>query len=62
MTVAWLEKPYGEWTAGQVGATPVHQLAMACERDMFARHGRLDEWERETRPVLWPDLMPAGAP
>jgi hypothetical protein len=62
MAVAWLEKPYDEWTADEVGQTPTHELAMACERAMFARHGRLDEWEREFRPVLWPDLMPsAGA-
>lgn len=58
--VPWLEKPYREWTADEVGATPTHQLAMACQREMFARHDRLEEWETEFRPVLWPDLMPEG--
>jgi hypothetical protein len=57
--VAWLEKPWDEMTADEIGATPPHQLAMMAQRDLFARHGRLEEWERETRPVLWPELTPA---
>ena len=61
MNVAWLEKPYDEWTADEISQTPTRQLAMACQRDLFARAGRQDEWEREIRPILWPDLMPAGA-
>jgi hypothetical protein len=58
--VPWLETPWDELTADQIEATPAHQLAMMAQRDMFARHGRLEEWERETRPVLWPELMPEG--
>jgi hypothetical protein len=56
--VPWLEKPWDKMTADEIEATPTYQLAMMAQRDMFARHGRLEEWESETRPVLWPDLMP----